>query len=96
MLNEGIEGTIHRAQFGQSLTISHPMGKRFALSGEIWHFTQPFLRSNAVGNLWAVSYRARRNLVFDKLVDKLQQHYGPKMLQMPEKEKPKTKPANGK
>lgn len=49
MLNEVIEGTTHRAQFGQSLTISHPVGKRFAVSGEIWHFTQPFLRSNAVG-----------------------------------------------
>jgi hypothetical protein len=65
MLNEVIEGTTHRAQFGQSLTISHPVGKRFAVSGEIWHFTQPFLRSNAVGNLWAVSYTARKNLVFD-------------------------------
>ena len=65
MLNEVIEATAHRAQFGQSLTISHPVGTRFAISGEIWHFTQPFLRSNAVGNLWAVSYTARRNLVFD-------------------------------
>jgi hypothetical protein len=65
MLNEVIEGTTHRAQFGQSLTISHPVGKRFAISGEIWHFTQPFLRSNGLGNLWAVSYTARRNLVFD-------------------------------
>jgi hypothetical protein len=65
MLNEVIEGTTHRAQFGQSLTISRPVGKRFAVSGEIWHFTQPFLRSNAVGNLWAVSYTARKNLVFD-------------------------------
>jgi hypothetical protein len=65
MLNEVIEGTTHRAQSGQSLTISHSMGKRFAISGEIWHFTQPFLRSNTVGTLWAVSYTARRNLVFD-------------------------------
>jgi hypothetical protein len=35
------------------------------VSGEIWRFTQPFLRSNAVGNLWAISYTAKRNLVFD-------------------------------
>jgi hypothetical protein len=35
------------------------------LSGEIWHFTQPFLHSHAVGNLWAVSYAARKTLVFD-------------------------------
>src|SRR2546427_6451774 len=56
---------VRRAQFGQSLTISHPFLKNFILSGEIWHFTQPFLRSNAVGNLWAVSYTARKTLVFD-------------------------------
>jgi len=65
MLNEVIDGTTHRAQFGQSLTISHPVSKKVAISGEIWHFTQPFLQSNAVGNLWALSYTARRNLVFD-------------------------------
>jgi len=47
---------------GQSLTISHQFLRRFTLSGEIWHFTQPFLRSNAVGNLWAVSYAPRKTL----------------------------------
>jgi hypothetical protein len=59
------EGPVRRAQFGQSLTISHPFLHRFTLSGEIWHFTQPFLRGNTVGNLWAVSYSARKDLVFD-------------------------------
>jgi hypothetical protein len=59
------QAPVRRGQFGQSLTISHPFLKRFTLSGEIWHFTQPFLRGNAVGNLWAVSYTARKNLVFD-------------------------------
>jgi hypothetical protein len=62
---ELVQGPVHRGQFGQSLTVSHSFKKRFALSGEIWHFTQPFLRGNAVGNLWAVSYTARKNLVFD-------------------------------
>jgi len=62
---ELVEEPVRRAQFGQSLTISHPFLKNFILSGEIWHFTQPFLRSNAVGNLWAVSYAARKTLVFD-------------------------------
>ncbi len=65
MFNELTEGTVRRAQFGQSLTISHPLKGKFTLSGEIWHFTQPFLRGNAVGNLWAVSYAARKTLVFD-------------------------------
>ena len=59
------QGPVLRGQFGQSLTISHPFLRRFTLSGEIWHFTQPFLRSNAVGNLWAVSYAPRKTLVFD-------------------------------
>ena len=62
---ELVQEPVRRAQFGQSLTISHPFLKHFTLSGEIWHFTQPFLRGNALGNLWAVSYTARKTLVFD-------------------------------
>jgi hypothetical protein len=65
IFNEVIQTPVHRLQFGQTLSVSHPIAKRFAVSGEIWRFTQPFLRSNAVGNLWAVSYTARKNLVFD-------------------------------
>ena len=38
---------------------------KFAISEEIWHFSQPFLRGNAVGNLWALNYNVRKNLVFD-------------------------------
>jgi hypothetical protein len=62
---ELVQEPVRRTQFGQSLTISRLFLKHFTLSGEIWHFTQPFLRSNAVGNLWAVSYTARKTLVFD-------------------------------
>jgi hypothetical protein len=65
MLTKLGQEPVRRAQFGQSLTISHPIKGKFTLSGEIWHFTQPFLRGNAVGNLWAVSYAARKTLVFD-------------------------------
>lgn len=65
IFNEVLQGGVHRLQFGQSISISHPIARGFAVSGEIWRFTQPFLRSTAVGNLWAVSYTARRNLVFD-------------------------------
>jgi hypothetical protein len=65
MFTELGQGPVRRAQFGQSLSISHPIKGKFSVSGEIWHFTQPFLRSNAVGNLWAVSYAARKTLVFD-------------------------------
>jgi hypothetical protein len=59
------QAPVRRGQLGQSLTISHPFLRRFTLSGEIWHFTQPLLRSNTVGNLWAISYSARKTLVFD-------------------------------
>jgi hypothetical protein len=62
---ELVESSVRRAQYGQSLTISHALFKNFTLSGEIWHFTQPYLRSNAVGNLWALSYTHRKTLVFD-------------------------------
>jgi hypothetical protein len=65
IFNEVVQGPVRRAQFGQTLSISHPLGKGFALSGEIWHFTQPLLHGNAIGNLWAGSYTARKNLVFD-------------------------------
>ena len=63
--NEVVSDPIRRAQFGQSLSVSHPLTAKLALSGEIWHFTQPFLRGNAVGNLWALSYAASKDLVLD-------------------------------
>src|SRR5580700_814650 len=65
MFNELVDGSVRRAQFGQSLSISHPIKGKFAISGELWHFTQPFLHGNAVGSLWAVSYAARKTLVLD-------------------------------
>jgi hypothetical protein len=63
--NEVVQNPIRRAQFGQSLSISHPLGKKFGATGEIWHFSQPFLQSNAVGTLWALSYNAKKYLVLD-------------------------------
>lgn len=56
---------VRRLQYGQTLSVSHPLSEKFGLSGEIWSFTQPFLRNRAVGNLWAVNYNAKPNLVFD-------------------------------
>jgi hypothetical protein len=70
IFNEQVDATVHRLQFGQTLSISHPLGKGFGLSGEIWRFSQPFLQSNAIGNLWAVTYAARKTLVFDAGFDK--------------------------
>ena len=65
LFNELSEGPVRRGQFGQTLSISHPIVGKLSLSGEIWHSTQPFLRGNAVRNLWALGYTARKNLVFD-------------------------------
>ncbi len=59
---------VRRGQFGQTLSISHPLGP-FTVSGELWHFTQPLTKGNAVGNLWALSYPVRKNLVVDAGLD---------------------------
>jgi len=64
IVTEQTEGGVRRAQHAQTLSVSHPL-KKFTISGEIWHFTQPYLKSNAVGNLWALSYPLRRNVVID-------------------------------
>ncbi|HTC93745.1 MAG TPA: hypothetical protein VK699_09855 [Terriglobales bacterium] len=56
---------VHRAQFGQTLSISHPLIRHVAIAGEIWHFTQPLIKSNAVGFLLAPSYTVNRFLVLD-------------------------------
>jgi hypothetical protein len=64
VLAEQVQGDVRRAQFGQTLSISHSLGK-FTISGEVWHFSQPFDKGNTVGNLWAVSRALRKNLVVD-------------------------------
>ncbi len=62
--NEQVDGRIRRAQFGETLSVSHPLG-RFTVSGELWHFTQPLQRGYTIGNLWALSYPVKRNLIVD-------------------------------
>jgi hypothetical protein len=70
VFNEVIEGETHRAVFGQTISFSHSLKGKLGLTGEIWHFTQPFLRSHAIANLWALNYNARNNLVFDAGFDR--------------------------
>ncbi len=70
LFNELVDGSVRRAQFGQTLSVSHDLTGKFSVSGEIWHFTQPFLRGHAIGNLWAVGYTARPDLVFDAGFDR--------------------------
>ena len=64
LFSEQNEGPVRRAQYGQTLSISHPW-RGFTISGEIWRFTQPFLRGHAAGILWAAAYPLRKNLVLD-------------------------------
>ncbi len=64
IITEETEFGVRRAQLAQTLSVSHPFGK-FTVSAEIWHFSQPYFNSNAVGNLWSVAYPVRRNLVID-------------------------------
>jgi len=67
ILTEQITDTrgTHRIQFGQTLSISHPLAWHLGMSAEIWHFSQPITRSNAVGLLFAPSYNVKRYLVLD-------------------------------
>ena len=77
--------TLRRAQFGQTICISHPLfpgetGGRLGLSGELWHQTQPLpttdrnnravARANAVGTLAALSYTVRPNFVLDTAINR--------------------------
>ena len=65
MFNRMTQNGVSRPQFGQTLSVSHPLSKQFSLSGELWHFSQPFLHGHAVGNLWALGYTPQANLVWD-------------------------------
>lgn len=65
IFNEQIQDARHRAQFGQTLSISHALPDKFGLGGELWHFTQPFQNGHAAGFLFGPTYTPRPNLVFD-------------------------------
>ena len=65
IVGEQVEDRIHRAQFGQTFSVSHPAYRSLGLTAEIWHFTQPLLKSNAAGFLFAPTYALKRNLVLD-------------------------------
>ena len=65
IFNEQIDNAVRRAQFGQTLSISHPVKGKLGFTGELWHFTQPLLQGNAAGLLLAPNYNLKPNLVFD-------------------------------
>jgi hypothetical protein len=63
-VSEQTGAVVRRAQFGQTVSVSHPISK-VTIGSELWHFSQPLARGNAIGSLWAVSYAPRKNLVVD-------------------------------
>ena len=65
MFNEAVNGPASRVQYGQTLSVSHDLAGDFSFSGEVSRFTQPFLRGNAIQNLWDLAYKANRTLVLD-------------------------------
>jgi hypothetical protein len=54
-----------RAQWGQTLSMTRNLTEKFAISGEIWRFSQPLTGGNAIGNLYALAYTPRKTLVLD-------------------------------
>jgi len=63
--NQQISGDVSRLQTGQTLSVSYPLAGKFAFTGEVWHFTQPFLKGHAVGLLLAPTYSINKRLVLD-------------------------------
>ncbi len=85
LFNEQTDGVTRRAQFGQTLALSHPVfasALQERLSGivELSHFTQPLegetregtfvARANAIDLLFVATYSVRPNLVLDLSVDR--------------------------
>ncbi|HEY0307516.1 MAG TPA: hypothetical protein VGB94_05105 [Acidobacteriaceae bacterium] len=64
-VTEQTDGPLRRAQFGQTLSIAHPITAKLNLAGELWHFTQPLTHGRAVGLLLSPTYTVRPNLVLD-------------------------------
>ncbi len=56
---------VNRAQYGQTVSVTHNLTSKFALTGEVWRFSQPFDQGNAIGNLDALGYTVRKTLVLD-------------------------------
>jgi hypothetical protein len=65
IFNEQIANSVRRAQFGQTLSVAHPVAGKLAWTAELWHFTQPFTSGHAAGFLTAPTYSVTPRLVLD-------------------------------
>jgi hypothetical protein len=62
---EQIDNLVRHAQFGQTLSLAHPVAGKLQWTGELWHFTQPFLNGHAAGFLTGPTYSVTPRLVLD-------------------------------
>jgi hypothetical protein len=65
LFNEQIAKEVRRAQFGQTLSVAHPVAGKLSWTGELWHFSQPFLNGHAAGFLTGPTYSVSPRLVLD-------------------------------
>jgi hypothetical protein len=65
LFNEQIANEVRRAQFGQTLSVAHPVVGKLSWTGELWHFTQPFQNGHAAGFLTGPAYSVTPRLVLD-------------------------------
>ncbi|MGE5323974.1 MAG: hypothetical protein ACM3SW_13980 [Actinomycetota bacterium] len=65
IFNEQLDNSVRRAQFGQTLSVAHPISGKLSWTGELWHFTQPFLHGHAAGFLTGPAYSVTPKLVLD-------------------------------
>ena len=74
-VNSTASRTVRRAQFAQTLSVTHPVTASLQVTGELYHFTQPLVSvdddghsvssANLVDADMALSYTVRPNLVLD-------------------------------
>src|SRR6185437_15220718 len=65
LFNEQIANKVRRAQFGQTLSVAHPIVGKLSWTGELWHFTQPFQNGHSAGFLTGPAYAVTPRLVLD-------------------------------
>lgn len=65
IVNQVNNGSVRRAQLGQAIAITRNITPKLSVTGEIWHFAQPFTSTHAVGNIYAAAYTLKPTLVLD-------------------------------
>jgi hypothetical protein len=64
LVNDQHGDQARRTQHGETLSVSHPIGK-ITLTAELWRFSQPLLGGACAGSLWAISFPVGKTTVVD-------------------------------